>query len=733
MAGLTGRLLRVGATAGRRSDSGGVRFAALLSAVVVLGLGLLAMVGVHAGYSGVEDRSKAAEPTRAEPEDAALFMSNGVDELADGQSHSVVFVSPLSSAAPVPPGVSAWPEPGGVLLSSGLLEAGRDEGITDRYGEYAGLIGDVGVADAIDRLAYVVVEEPLDPDMPGVYAVSGFGADAGDGIRAFHREDGGEWMLMALVVGLLIAPALVLVLVAVRLGAHARDRRVALVSVLGGRRFDRALLCVGEAWRPLAWGAGILTAMATAVWVWGLRVPVTDYLLWPIDVRAFAVWWFGAVAAAPVLVLAGVVVANRGGSTRARPAGTRPLGRTSSLLWLWAGLCPAAVALALNPGWVAEPSTSHYALVGMGSSVAAAVTLPALATVAVALIGRLLGVVGNRWGRPGALVSGRRLATQSRLNARLVAGIAVAVVLFLHAVAWSSSIGSVDEKQRVRAAEIGREYLTITNWDLNDGGDGIRAAMFRDVLPSEHAVVALRVDESGVDQRLGSNRMILSATCPDLKLLTLPCAGRVSGDDMPTWLEARTHGGSGLIQAVDGLDEAVPENSQTELLVADTGGEPLDLEIVKAAVFESFPFGGSVSRFENIASAHRAPMTQWIVLFGAIVVLILGWTGVVSGAAEFLRNGKALAPLTVLTGGYRVFRASALWIVGLPVVLAALIALGVGSATAWSVDRQGVGYITPTLLGGVIGVATVSALAMSLWAGAVAVRQARSWRPSGAD
>lgn len=122
---------------------------------------------------------------------------------------------------------------------------------------------------------------------------------------------------------------------------------------------------------------------------------------------------------------------------------------------------------------------------------------------------------------------------------------------------------------------------------------------------------------------------------------------------------------------------------------------------------------------------------RWSALFGMVGITVLAFTAGLGAMAEFLRQGRALAPLSVLTGGLRVFRTSAAWTVLAPLALAGIAGTAVAAALASPVTASGESYITGGLILATAGVVLVVSVLLWLWASRVAVRQARRWRPGG--
>lgn len=93
----------------------------------------------------------------------------------------IVWVQPVAATGPPPPGLSAWPEPGQVVVSPGLL-ARRE--IIDEWGLSLsgvgsgadGTIGDDGVLTRSELLAYAAPPEGRDLGPGGArLGISGFG------------------------------------------------------------------------------------------------------------------------------------------------------------------------------------------------------------------------------------------------------------------------------------------------------------------------------------------------------------------------------------------------------------------------------------------------------------------------------------------------------------------------------------------------------------------------------
>ncbi|MFE4615942.1 ABC transporter permease [Streptomyces sp. NPDC056747] len=752
---LARRLLAVGRAAGRRTEAGGVRFVALFLATLVLGLGLGSLVAVHAVYAGKEERRAARTPVVAADgaagADATAWLAL-TDSLDAERQFSVVYVSPLRGDAPLPPGLDRWPEPGEAVLSPELRRAGTGEDIDHRYGRLAGTIGEEGLDEPSEWLAYVRPREGLSPDRSVGSAVAevvtGFGpSEAGHMAAGREPGRGGEndksaWMFQAVVLGLLVLPAVVLLVVAARTGAHNRDRRTALVAALGGRRLDRALIAVGEAGLAAAFGAVISAAAVGVAVAHDLRIPHTDYILSSAHLRVYG--WTAAVLAplaAFLIVLATVVLADL--APRRGASGTRPRG-TSRSAWLprLAVLCPLSILLAVyGPGLAPPPALPM--LSSWAGTVGTVLTLPAALATVTALAGSLLTRRARARGLPGTLIAGRRSSTHPGATARLVTGVSVALIVLMQAVAWQGIFGSQATEAQQNSVRMDRGVASV----------GVRGAV------SASAVAGFLARVPGVEAVLLTSRgggpegryvTTLHGDCAALTALRLPCPARetrVAGfpeesslADLFRWASYRK--GELQIRRADtaALTEraasasADRDRETSTLALVRPDGRPLSVPALKRLSHEVFPLGavvGAPGEDDVTVGAANRDQGRWSALFGMVGIAVLAMTAGLSAMAEFLRQGRALAPLSVLTGGLRVFRTSAAWAVLAPLAFAGTVGVAVAAALAAPITSSGESYVSGGLILSATGVVLVVSVVLWAWASRVAVRQARAWRPSG--
>src|SRR5882757_3579842 len=105
------QLLRAGRKTTLTSEGGRLRFWGISLASCLLTLALGGLVLAHATYEGREIRGASRAPqilSEAQQDEAVALWSWGNDDV-DGRQHAVVYVEPLRSNAPLPPGLTRWP------------------------------------------------------------------------------------------------------------------------------------------------------------------------------------------------------------------------------------------------------------------------------------------------------------------------------------------------------------------------------------------------------------------------------------------------------------------------------------------------------------------------------------------------------------------------------------------------------------------------------------------------
>ncbi|MFE4367114.1 hypothetical protein ACFRMN_02465 [Streptomyces sp. NPDC056835] len=133
---------------------------------------------------------------------------------------------------------------------------------------------------------------------------------------------------------------------------------------------------------------------------------------------------------------------------------------------------------------------------------------------------------------------------------------------------------------------------------------------------------------------------------------------------------------------------------------------------------------------DRIRGSHRSPV-KWAMALGLAGIAILAAASAFAGLAEFLRNGRALAPVTTLTGNPHVYWSTAAHSILVPLTLAGLVGSVVGAWLAFPKTRTGDSYIPDGLLAVCTAAAVLIGVAGWVWGALVSIRQAEAWHPRG--
>ncbi|MEU3429394.1 ABC transporter permease [Streptomyces gardneri] len=729
---LTRQLLAVGVAAGRRTEAGRVRFVALLLATLMLALAVASVIATHATYTGQASRGETRTPVFQEDvpgSTARATWSVAGDAVPGGAPYPVVFLTRLSEDAPLPPGVSRWPQPGEAVLSPALRDHPAAEDIITRYGRMVGTIGAEGLQSPDELFAYVVPLSPAKGET--VRPITGYGPSTGPTFYKVGQLDDAkpEWMFLVLTGLLLVLPAAVLLTVAARTGSHARDRRTALVAVLGATPHDRAVIVLGEALRPITAGTLLALAAVGAASAVDIRLPWVGHVLVASDLRG---WWWAflpAILAAALVVLAVVVLMDVTG--RRRTAGNRIRGSRRSPA-KWAVACPVLLLMAVRGPDLFSPGTTGHVMTNWVGAAGTLATLPAAIAVVTGALGKQLAGLGRRFGRPGLLIAGRRAATHPGPLARMTAGVVVAIGLLLQAAAWQGHIGAGAIAAQATVDRIGSSALVISPRAATTSQV---TAFFRS-LPGDTAVLSLTANPE-------VNRLTIRGQCPALQILKLACSPKPSTLEGPPadprlrelfgW-NSGSQGGVVRVEQTDPVTSLNDGRGFTQTVLVSRSSEDLSVPQIKRQAYRTFPMGAGVDTIGGewlTGSKVNQLQGNWLTLFGLAGIALLAAASGFAGLAEFLRNGRALAPVTTLAGNRRVYWSTAAHSILVPLALAGLVGSVVGAWLAYPTTESGASYISDDLLVACIGASVLIGAAGWAWGALVSIRQASTWRPRG--
>ncbi|WAL65297.1 hypothetical protein ORV05_31065 [Amycolatopsis cynarae] len=389
------------------------------------------------------DAREPAEVGAAEGSGAALYLI----EQPAGDAVTVRYVEPAGPGAPVPPGLSALPATGEMVVSPAL--AGRlaaDPGLAARFPyRLAGTVGPAGLAGPDELWAYVGSTGLR--DSPHAERVIRFGGNATQAVPPQLA------MLGAIAVLVLLVPMLVFVASASRIAGAEQDRRLSALRLAGAAAAQVRRIATGESLVGAVAGVVLGTLLFLVVRPFAAGARLAGILVFPQD---FVPGWALAlcvVAVIPAITVAsawfglrGLIVEPLSVMRRARPPRRR--------LW-WRLLVVVLGVAMLVPDklfGVADRPADVLPFI-LGGTVLLLIGIPALLPwVTEYVVGRIRG------GFPAWQLAVRRLQLDSGTPSRVVGGIAVvlASIISLHTL-----LGSVYEHARAAGAR-DRDPATVT-------------------------------------------------------------------------------------------------------------------------------------------------------------------------------------------------------------------------------------------------------------------------------
>ncbi|MFB7472965.1 FtsX-like permease family protein [Kitasatospora sp. NPDC056184] len=726
------QLLRIGATSGRSSRFGSLRFTALLCAVAALTLATGSLVCAWSAYEGRGLRSEARNPqmAAAHPAEQPIALWAAGFDVVQGHQYSVVSVVPLHPDAPLPPGLPRWPGPGEAILSPALVSAGADEGITTRLGRDTGRIGDSGLSAPTEYLAYVRPPDKL-VDRNRMIPITGYGASGtffGDDLSIEPLSQ----FLFAITV-LMVFPAGVLLFVAARMGGEDRDRRTVLLGALGATRSARFLVNLGECARPVligaVAGAGLIalwTASEAAIPFVGTPLPAADIMA---DFELIAACAMASAAAAVICVTA----LHRAGRRRGASAGALSAPRRTQRWWSL-GLAAGVLLATRGPDLFAAHNPFLYIVVYLAGVVLTLATLPSALAALTSAAGRALTRAARRSGGTGALVAGRWLTARPGVTARLTAGTVVAIGLLGQVQLHTSRISEPVAVAQATAARIGTSVLTVTA-----PSDETHVTAFLQALPADIRTFRLTQSHEGT-----AVRAVLQGPCDQIEnVFHRPCSGSVLGTTDPdprirelvAWygLGSAMELRQGPVEKVSTDAAAAPTSPGSSVLVIVPSGGSADVSALTRTARQHLSLSPAVQPPGGewlSAATSRGSRLPWVTFFGCCALVFTGLAIGLNSVAEFSRFSRSIAPVGILTGRNRLFLSVAAWTLLAPLVLAAVVGMLVHLWLATPLTSPLIGAQVSWSAMGLLFALTV-ALALVTWTGGswTARRMAARWRP----
>ncbi|MGW0662037.1 FtsX-like permease family protein [Streptodolium elevatio] len=402
----------------------------------------------------------------------------------------------------VPPGLGELPGAGTMLVSPALDDLLRSSSGTllrERLPyPIAGHIGDAGLTGPAE-LAYYVGSASLTPEQ----------ADRVDGFGSGETPEplGPLLTLLAVTVFVaLLSPVIVFVAVASRFGSSTRDRRMAVLRLVGADRRMMRRLVAGEALATAVGGTVVGLAFflvgrqfVRGIELWDVSVFPGD-IKPPIGLGALVLVAVPAVSvAAGLLALRGLTVEPLGVARRAAPAPRHA----------WLRLLPAGLGLALLLPLLrdarADTAMNVYQLSGGILLVLIGVT--AILPWAVRTLTARLGAGPTPW-----LLGMRRLHAETAASVRVVNGIAVAVAGAIAVQTLLTGLESTFTTPTGQRVDLADSYVSLSTGDDS-------AARLRELATTPGVASFVPYAESAASKSADAapTETVVVADCPALR------------------------------------------------------------------------------------------------------------------------------------------------------------------------------------------------------------------------
>ncbi len=717
-------MVRLGHRVGRASGVAGLvhRFGLFAASFLVLMVSWI-LLATATSLEARQDRQDARAPVMTDQREGAVARWIERPDYADGKAISVIFLEPLDPSASPPPGLDRWPARGETFLSPQAVR--HAEGVlVDRYGKLAGTIDREGLTSPDELLVYTRSPvEGIFEQTSHITYVSGFGrADAPflDVFTVSHQFERSSHDLWVLLLLFAVLPTSVSVMVVVRGGNEVMDRRISMLEALGASRGSRLLVVVGEAGVPVAAGALLAVAAAWVTTVWDTSLPFTGHTVAAGDLAELRLFL-------PVLLLTTAAVVMGACALRyVRPpkrTSTRPRQMKKTSSRTASAMCAVGSVLCLYGTWRADgPGRVSFffgAILVIG-------VLPALG-------GRLSGAVGSavasfsaKRGGAAGLIAGRWLAARPVVLAVLSSSMIVGLGL--------TTLGQVVTSQLAGPETAARQLSGTTDRNavlIRASGDPTRLDRLREQLDAYPSTLLYQ----------DSGRTVLAGDCTSLTFFG------------PTSCPMQTTQLSGVVSdletaprqalAVLGLDPGMvsltshhpgitnPEN--VSLVVFNPDGDAGAEKIWNAAYQTlGFPMLDIPVESGMLGAQARASYVKWVLDTALVGLLALALAGLVGAASVFDDQARSLGPVAAFRGDRPFYMKIAFWNLSLPL---AVVGAGAGVVT-YVLGRMLLsigdgGELSAGLVGTGSLVIAIGGVIVAVVCGEIAVRRARTWRPTG--
>lgn len=682
-----------------------------------MGIGVAVLLAASSATTVLSERAErqaAAEPVLSETPSGDVLYAMFWDSDYRGQSIVGRFVRGTGPDAPVPPGLSRVPGDGEVFLSPALAEllASPEGGLLrERFPQRViGTIDQAGL-NAPNDLVFYAGDATLAED--GLNAITSYGGQVSERVLE-------PVLLLLIMVGsvALLFPVLVFVGVSTRLAGAERDRRLAALRLVGAGAQRVRRIAAGEA----LLGASVGLVVGAALF-FGARLFVEEIALLGIsvfvsDLTPSLTSAVLIVVLVPVLAVVTSVVAMR--RTVVEPLGvvrrTKPVRRV--LWWRVVPIVLGALALLTQAGAFGGEQVQGSDKIVIGGIVLLLLGIPVLLPwVVERSVGRLRG------GAPSWQLAIRRLQLESGTAARVVGGVAVVLAggIALQSVMASAETRIVDRP--TPEADKGRIVVGLQDSSPQEAEQIAnllaRTAGVREVHPMRGVTLRSGDDEyhmATVGTCDAFRTLAVLPNCQDGDSFYLAAGPRRSddakleaGQQISVLLNSAEEGQDHPQWTVPAFTDVPPPDDDTSLfrtglLITPAAARDLPVDLDSSSVhvkvdpdrpdiaehvrnaLAPLTWRAHTAYFGEVDVADRVKEFQSIrqaLLAGSLITLLLAGASLLVLALEQVRERRRPLAVLAASGVPRgALGRSLLWQNAVPLLLALIVAVGVGGGLA---------------------------------------------------
>ncbi|WP_460335857.1 ABC transporter permease [Actinoallomurus acanthiterrae] len=686
--------------------SGWVRIA-MISVGVGLGVAmLLVAASMPTMLQERHERTSARDymmGVRSPRSDRSLLIGAADTEFRDKPIRGRV-LRPEGSRAPLPPGVTAFPRPGEMVVSPALADllSAREGALLRPRLNYriTGTIGPRGLEGAREY-AFYLGGDRLTERSDRVARVTSFG---------YHSpsESLGPVLLLLVVIAfvVLLLPIAVFIGTAMRFGGESRDRRLAALRLIGADQRMARRFAAAEAMVAAVFGLAVGVLVFLVVRVFVERITMFGISFFTADVRPALVPAALIALAVPISAVFVALISLR--KVMIEPLGVvRRAARTRRRLW-WRAAVPVIGLALLYPLLGAGRGFNQYQVAGGVALLL--IGIAALLPWAVeAVVGRLGG------GRPSWQLAVRRLQLDSGTSVRAVSGIVVAVA---GAIALQTIFAAASGDSVKRTGQDPSRAQAEVNFSRAVDGTPAEVAARLGSAPGVRGVIA-EATVAMRAQKSPSEFPLTLADCPALRELlridrctdgdvffTAPQepgtprpgttvrigsgegAGATRG---PSWrIPASAHPAgprtdprgttqTGVFATVSAVDRRILQQARIETLVRVDDRNKDALEHVRNAVQTIDPMADVMVLSTTRADGRFTAIRRGLFIGVVAALLVIGASLLVTSLEQLRQRRRLLAMLVAFGTPRSVLSRSVLWQTAVPMLLGLVLAIPAGA------------------------------------------------------